>query len=236
MNYSREHVSSTTSTNDVLKENAANLEHFHFLRADYQSKGKGREHRLWQAQEGKNLLFSLLLKDPRLVAYGGKLSLYAAVAIAAVFEEEYGLEGVMIKWPNDIYIYGKKVAGILLEGQLPHYVVIGMGINVNQHSFQGDYRVTPTSLSLECGKSLDIDLLESKIEDTLYDVLEGHPLPLQDCLDYYKKHDFLLGKKGFATALGKEGVVAGVDEEFRLLLDVEGEIHHLLSGEIDFHR
>ena len=234
MEYSKRHVKAISSTNSYLKENADSLSSPLFLRAEYQSAGKGRESRSWVAEEGKNLLFSLLIKEKKIVSYGGFLSLVSSVIIAKELEK-LGIAGISIKWPNDIYVYGKKAVGILLEGRLPDFLVIGMGINVNETSFLGEYRIRPTSLALELGREIDIDELEANIEDSIYEALYMGEIDKAAYLAYYSSHDYLRGKIGIAKALKKEGTIIGVDEEYNLLLQTDEGVIHLSSGEVDIH-
>ena len=234
MGYSKRYYKTISSTNSFLKENADSLPSPLFLRAGYQSQGKGRESRSWVAEEGKNLLFSLLIKEKEIVSLGGFLSLVASVIIAKELEK-LGIAGISIKWPNDIYIRGKKVVGILLEGRLPEFLVIGMGMNVNQTSFVGEYRIPPTSIAMELKKEIDLDSLEEVLEESLYGSLYKGEIKKDSYLSYYKEHDFLKGRKGIAKAIGKEGVIIGVDEDYRLLLQTEKGVLSLVSGEVDIH-
>lgn len=124
------------STNDYLKEKYQEYQSFTIVRADYQTKGKGQFDRKWLSSKGKNLLFSLLLKD---VAFNQithikdwvKSSLFAAFG-------NFGLD-VRFKEPNDFYVDDKKICGILIESKSNEdrfdYVIIGIGINVNQTMF-----------------------------------------------------------------------------------------------------
>ena len=135
---------SIPSTNDFLKENRGLLGDFTIARAAFQSSGKGSHGRGWEAKRGEGLLFSVLLKDKNILALSG-LPLVLG-AIVGSYLESLGF-APSIKWPNDIYLGDKKVCGILCEGQPDEYIVAGIGINVNQASFEGEFRAKPTSLS-----------------------------------------------------------------------------------------
>ena len=218
------HFDSIDSTNAFLKEHFEDLEDHTFVSASHQSKGKGREDRSWIDSAGDNLLFSVLLKRPTSPLGLGPFVLSSAVAVASVLEEE-GILGVSIKWPNDVYVNGKKIAGILLEGRLPEYLAIGIGINVNQTSFPIGLRVCPTSLALEVGHKVDLKAFKAKIyakmESFLNDSQEITPL-----LKFFRCHDHLQGKR--ISVNGKEGICTGVNERFCLLLDGE----EIVSGEV----
>lgn len=126
--------------------------------ADSQTEGRGRLGRTWESPPGVNLYVSLLLRpriDPR---EAPRLTLVAAVALAETVEEASGLSSGL-KWPNDLYLNGKKAAGILAEmsadqDRLRH-VVIGVGLNVNadREDFPKRLRRSATSLKRETGRS-----------------------------------------------------------------------------------
>ena len=237
MKYQELHFPAIDSTNDYVKANHDELDDLALVSADYQSKGKGRNERSWLAKAGENLLFSLLIKSPEALRFGAKLSLAASVIVAKTIES-LGIPDVSLKWPNDVYIRGKKTCGILLEGQLPNFIVIGIGINVNQKEFLGEYRHQPTSLSLELGKDIDIASFKDGLFHNLYEAFSA-PNSLKPYLLYFRKHDFLLGKMVYATLDDGQchGLIRGVDDEFRILFEPEGSgnIYVLSSGEIQFH-
>lgn len=126
--------------------------------AEEQTAGRGRLGRTWFADPNKNLTFSVLLRpkvDPDQISL---FSLYAAVAVAKAVEETTELT-IECKWPNDLLISGRKFAGILLEGAIKQnaidFVVIGIGINVNQETFPNEFASTATSLLLESKRPVD---------------------------------------------------------------------------------
>ena len=151
MKYHYLHFAETDSTNSYLKNSYKLLNNFTFVSTDYQSAGKGRNDRIWFSNPGENLMFSLLIKDENLLKKFSSLSIISAAIIAELIET-LGIIDVSIKWPNDVFIKDKKVCGILLEGQILEYLVIGAGLNVNQKSFPDGLRKPATSLSLELNK------------------------------------------------------------------------------------
>lgn len=214
------------STNTYLKENRSIFEDFTFVRANFQSSGKGREDRKWISPKNENLLFSILIKDKNVIKNFKALSIATATLIAR-FLEILGLENVMVKWPNDVYANGKKICGVLLEGNVKQYIVIGVGLNVNQKQFLGDYKITPTSISNELSKDLDIN----KLSFNLFKFLDKHlhqKLLARNTLRFYKKHDYFLGK--FVETKNGNGFVKGITDEFDLIVDKEV----ISSGEINF--
>jgi BirA family biotin operon repressor/biotin-[acetyl-CoA-carboxylase] ligase len=81
--------------------------------------------------------------------------------------ERFNVKGLSIKWPNDVYVFDKKICGILLEGcstdnQITD-IIIGIGINVNQTEFSGEYNVPPTSMAIELNKKTNLSKLKRKI-------------------------------------------------------------------------
>lgn len=121
--------------------------------ADFQTGGRGQGRNRWQSEAGMNLLFSLILRPVSVQAHR---QFYLSMAVAT------GITGILqrtgipaqVKWPNDILVHGRKIAGILIENTVmgPHLFtsVIGIGLNVNQDGFPPDLPAA-TSLRLETG-------------------------------------------------------------------------------------
>ncbi len=224
--------SSIDSTNAYCKRNAESLGDFCFVWALEQTAGKGREQREWVSPKGENLLFSILIKGQDLLKKKEKLSLFAAMGVASFLRDELALEGVAVKWPNDVYIKGKKAAGILLEGQLPSYLVIGIGLNVNQASFKGQYRVVPTSVFIETGKQVDLASLSEKLFLFLHDFLSKKEEAR--ILEDYPSFDYLKDKRISLFENGSEikGIAQGIDGDFSLLLQTKAGLKSIHSGEV----
>lgn len=156
------------STNTSLKEilsSEGNLPEGTIVRAEVQTKGRGQRGNIWEAEPGKNLTFSVLLK-PTGLSQRSNFLLSEAVAIATVsFLERYaGMKSdIRIKWPNDILADGKKIAGILIENSIGTdggiiYSIVGIGLNVNQTCFSQD---APNAVSLSniTGNTYDLNAL-----------------------------------------------------------------------------
>jgi biotin-[acetyl-CoA-carboxylase] ligase BirA-like protein len=234
MHYTRLHFPEIDSTNNYLKNSYALLDNFTFVSTDYQSKGKGRETRSWISNIGENLMFSLLIKDEKLLQQAPFFSFYMAVEIAK-FLIENKIKHLSIKWPNDIYVKDKKICGILLESQLPNYLVIGVGINVNQKEFPMDLRRPATSMALEKRKYFDLETLKNK----LFDQIIKNFLDLNhNCyLDFVRKHNYLLNKKIKVIIDGQDyiGEVVGIDENLSLQVRSNNLLLHVESGEITIY-
>ena len=124
--------------------------------ADRQMAGKGRRGRSWDSPPGRDIYMSLLLRPDIRPSDAPMLTLVMALSVAEAIRERTGIDA-RIKWPNDIVAGGKKLCGILTEMSAEmdyiNYIVIGVGINVNQPSFPEDIADRATSLMLEAGRS-----------------------------------------------------------------------------------
>lgn len=232
MNYHVIHFDEIDSTNNYLKNSYKLLNDFTFVTADYQSKGKGRNDRVWSSNKGENLMFSFLIKNPVLLRKYGALSLITAIEIAKLLEA-YNFKEVKIKWPNDVFINDKKVCGILLEGQILEYLVVGIGLNVNQKVFPEGLRRPATSLSLETNKEFNIDEIEQKLFSDIVRDLSN--LNEKECLEYFRNHNYLLNKRVKVLVNDQPfiGEVIGIDDNFFLQIKTSDMLLHIDSGEIE---
>lgn len=149
---------SIDSTNNEIKRQAEKeLVPGMLAIAEEQTAGRGRRDRNWVSPPGTGIWMSFPVK-PDLPPYKAPMiTLVTALATAKAIEEETGLEA-LIKWPNDIVVNGHKITGILTEMSAEmtciHYVVIGIGINVNTEEFPEDIRETASSLYIEGGNRI----------------------------------------------------------------------------------
>ena len=156
-----------TSTNETarLQLRKSDLPEGYTIHTDFQIAGKGQSGNRWESQDGKNLLFSIILYpksvDPQDQFY---ISMMISLGIHDFISSH--LEGCKIKWPNDIYINDDKIAGILVEntllGDLIESTIAGIGLNVNQQEFPG-YISNPVSMRLAAGKEFDRQLCLIKL-------------------------------------------------------------------------
>jgi BirA family transcriptional regulator, biotin operon repressor / biotin---[acetyl-CoA-carboxylase] ligase len=204
----RLHLRETTSTNDRARAlAAAGAPHGTLVTAAAQTAGRGRQGRTWAAPPGRALLMSLVLRDPRRL-----LPLAAAVAVA-----EAAGPAARIKWPNDVLLDGRKVAGILAEGRPQEgWAVLGVGLNVavRPGDLPPELRDMAGTLGLEPG---DVEPVLGRLLGAL-----ERTLALDDAalLEAWRKRDALLGRE-IAWAAGR-GRAAGIDAGGRLLVDVDG--------------
>lgn len=229
------HFKTIDSTNTYLKQNYEKFDNFTFVSADFQSQGRGRNNRNWKSEKGENLLFSLLIKDKALINNYACLSILSAFSII----KELNIDDLSIKWPNDIYYKDNKLCGILLEAVSKEEIeclVIGVGLNVNQDNFMGDYKKTPTSLLQITNQRYDISLLK----DNIYKRLVNDFMILKQGYDFYKdiiKYDYLKDKEVYAEINNelKKIKVVGIDKDYSLKVLDDNLLINLSSGEISFH-
>ncbi|NLG81100.1 MAG: biotin--[acetyl-CoA-carboxylase] ligase [Bacilli bacterium] len=149
------------STNDYLKQHYQQLPNFTIVKANYQTNGHGQFGRIWESQYGENLLFSLLIKKD----FPFLLKDINPIIVGSIFNvlDEFGIDG-RYKYPNDIYVGNKKIAGILIETKFDNqeleYMVIGIGLNVNQESFIFEEAI---SLRNILNKDLDINYVFQRL-------------------------------------------------------------------------
>src|ERR1043166_6347211 len=139
-------VEETESTNDLVWKAVERGEREGFVVfAERQTRGRGQYGRRWESAPYLGLWFSVLLRPALTMAESPKLTVQLAEAVAATIADETGCAPT-IKWPNDIYLSGRKVAGVLVEGRIApdgsYVAVAGIGINVNQtiDDFPGEVR------------------------------------------------------------------------------------------------
>ncbi len=229
------HFEIIDSTNTYLKRNYKDLDNFTFVSADFQSAGRGRNNRNWKSEKGENLLFSLLIKDESLIKEFKSLSIISALSVI----EAIDLPELSIKWPNDVYYKDNKLAGILLEGVSTDKIeclIIGIGINVNQKEFIGDYKREPTSLCKILNKDINIETLKEKV----YKQIESNFKLVKNNYDFYKKIvklDYLKNKEVYAEINNelRNIKVLGINKDYSLKVKKDNDILNLQSGEITFH-
>jgi BirA family transcriptional regulator, biotin operon repressor / biotin---[acetyl-CoA-carboxylase] ligase len=145
------------STNDqALRLAAQGAEHGTVVVAEEQTQGRGRLQRLWVSPAGCGIYLSMIFRTPFPVQEAPQPAMLVGLTLVKVLHEEYGLEAA-IKWPNDVLLHGKKLAGILADMQsdqdYTRFLVVGIGINANyrEHDFAEPFRYPATALALELG-------------------------------------------------------------------------------------
>lgn len=189
--------------------------------ASEQSAGRGRQGRRWSAPAGRALLCSVVIRDPSRL-----LPLACGVAVAEVVGDD-----ARVKWPNDVLVNGRKVAGILVEARPQEgWAVAGIGINValRQADFPPELADTATTLGLEP------DAIEPAVERLLDALSRWTAAASDDVLDAFRARDALLG--GDVRWAEGDGRGAGIDCDGRLLVDTGSGRVALDAGEVHLLR
>jgi BirA family biotin operon repressor/biotin-[acetyl-CoA-carboxylase] ligase len=227
----------TGSTNDdALLAARSGAPHGSVFVADEQTAGRGRRGHSWLAAPGADLLFSVLLRPKLELPQTSALTLAIGLALRDAVSPRIA-ESANIKWPNDLLVNGKKLAGVLVESQLQgdrlQAVVVGIGLNVGSREFPPEIAARATSLALLGAARLEREPL-------LYDILQA----ISARLDTYQRTGVtgILSELNTADALRDKrlrvgdhvGIGRGLDEQGRLLLeDDNGAVHAILSGTVE---
>ena len=190
--------------------------------ATEQSAGRGRQGRTWSAPPRKALLMSAIVRD-----------LTRRDAVAEACDEVAGTS-CGIKWPNDIWIEGRKLSGILLEGRPQEgWAVIGIGVNVGtlREEFPEELRATATSLAIESGADAGV---EAVLESVLLALERRLADPAEQILSAWRERDVLRGNG--VRWNGGQGTAAGVDRDGSLLVDSDAGRVTLDAGEVHLLR
>ena len=227
------------STNTRLKARAASTPTGSALLAEEQSGGRGTHGRSFQSPKGDGLYLSVLIRPHVGVADLLTLTGWVAVAAREAVERASGAP-VDIKWLNDLYLNGKKLCGILTEFALlaesgePDYVVIGMGVNMNQtaETFRAQgLEDIATSLALE-GYPVEQNHLAVCLLEALDKLDREFPEKRADYLERYRAHCITLGRRVSFDGEGtlRTGTVAGVNDDFALLVAGDDGKRHIVSS------
>jgi BirA family biotin operon repressor/biotin-[acetyl-CoA-carboxylase] ligase len=209
--------------------------------ADYQAAGRGRRGRAWDAPAGTSLLTSILVRPRVTPERWGGYSLVSALAVADALARVAGL-GARLKWPNDVLVGGRKIAGILLESRMPAaggpgtagaagVIAVGIGVNLGQRAFPAGLAARATSVVLETGKMVERDaalaaLLEAfddwrvQLERDGLAPVRARWLALADTI----------GRR--VSVDGVTGVAVDLDVDGALVLEDGGRRHRVVAGEL----
>ena len=212
----RVHLRETTSTNERARElAAAGAPHGTLVTTGLQTAGRGRQGRTWTAPAGRALLMSLVLR-----AFDGLTPLRAGLAVADLAGPD-----ARVKWPNDVLVGGRKVAGILVEARPQEgWAVLGIGVNV---------ALSAAELPVETAGTLG--RAPRELEATLAELLAGLEerltQPADDVFAALRERDALLDRP--VAWAGGEGVAAGIDDAGALLVRrAGGDVIALDAGEV----
>lgn len=234
------HLHDCVSTNDyakkLLKEDS--LKNGQVVITDYQSKGRGRSGKYWESERGSNLLLSLVLKPDTLrIDNQYFLNLVFSLGILKTLREMTGKSDFKVKWPNDVYYGDSKIAGILIEnflsGNRIEEAIVGVGLNVNQHSFH-----SPQATSMFQILRMPFRLNEVFQELMKYLEIEYNKLIDNDLESIRSEYNALLYWKDewrkFKTDSIWEGRITGTDPYGRLVVQRDGRENHFVINAIEF--
>jgi BirA family transcriptional regulator, biotin operon repressor / biotin---[acetyl-CoA-carboxylase] ligase len=200
--------------------------------ADSQAAGRGRRGRAWLDEPGGSLLVSVLLRPALPPAQLPMLSLAAGLAVADALDEATGV-AARLKWPNDVLVDGRKIAGILLESRLgtTPLVVLGIGVNLAQRTFPPILQERATSVVRETGRIVEREAVLA----ALLRALDRH----RDALEHGKLAQVLDGWRARSATLGRtvsvdgvQGIAVDVDDDGALLVDDGTRRRRVVAGEI----
>ena len=229
------------STNNRAKElGEKDGTHGTLLVADRQVAGKGRRGRVWESPKGISIYMTILLRPQLIPTKAPMLTLVMAQSVAEGIRDVTGME-VGIKWPNDIVMNKKKVCGILTEMSTEidyiNYVVIGVGINVNQKSFDEELKDKATSLMIETGTPVKRSALIAAVMkhfEKNYTVF----MERGDLSGLQESYNQMLVNRGKEVRILEPGheynaIASGINETGELIVHTpDGEEKHIFAGEV----
>jgi BirA family biotin operon repressor/biotin-[acetyl-CoA-carboxylase] ligase len=231
-------LAETSSTNDVVRKQARKGGASGFLvAASRQTAGRGRLGRVWESPPNRGLYVSILLRPALSMAEAGKLTILSSLATVDAVETVTGLRP-RIKWPNDLVLHERKVAGLLIEtepkgGRLA-FAVVGIGLNVRQEAgdFSPEVRSLATSLYLATGQLYRrADLLVALLHGMEKRLMQ----PFDEAREDWSASSLTLGQRvTLTTARGrKHGQAMGLDDSGALLLrGASGEVETITAGDM----
>ena len=226
----------STNTQAKLAAESGKYESAVFI-AGEQTAGRGRLGRNFISESGKGLYLSILISGSFAPDFAVSLTTYMAVVASRAIEKLTDTEP-KIKWVNDIYLGGKKAAGILTEGKAKcegtlAYAVVGIGINLLKQEFPEDVKAIATTIEDECGKAVDVNELASLIVKEFFGNL--HLVGTTELADEYRAHSFLIGERVnvIKPTTTYEASVRGITDKCELILELpDGEVEILSTGEV----
>ena len=217
-----ERYDTVTSTNDVARELAASdAGEGTVVVAAEQTKGRGSRGRAWLSPPGANLLVSVVLRPRVSPERLGELGFVAAVAVAGTLRDCCSLDA-RIKWPNDVRVAGKKIAGIIVEAA-KGAAILGLGVNVNWTDLPEEIRETATSVALELGRSVELEtVLKALLADL--DIAYGvyRARGFSRTLDAWRELEATTGTEVTVASNGESvrGRAVDVDEHGSLIVEL----------------
>ncbi len=207
-----------SSTNDEAHAQAKlGAPHGTLIGADFQSAGRGRTGKRWSCEPGDGLMCSIILRPEWELRYWGWIALTAGLALAELLERDCLTP--QLKYPNDVLVNGKKIAGILTEAT-SDYVIVGIGMNLNMQTVpEVTSSIPPTSFYLETDCQMDASAYARTIQRSLVDLLASpSPLLLRREIERrlaWLHHSVTLQDRGTT----RQGQLMGLGTDGQLLLE-----------------
>lgn len=199
--------------------------------AEAQTKGKGRQGKSFYSPAASGIYFSLIVHPEGGLSDVVAITSATAVAVAETIEEMTGLDP-KIKWVNDIYVKGRKVCGILVQSIIKSGRIkglcIGIGVNISTAEFPDDIASRAGSLGVEIDREIFVARIAKKLIDFSKNVGD------KSYLGYYRKKSYVIGKeiKFYENNVEHFAKAIGIDDNANLIVNENGEIKKLSSGEI----
>lgn len=241
MKFNIQHINQCDSTNAYLQRLVAETDapEGTVVSTSFQTNGRGQLSNVWEAEDGKNILCSILLR-PTSLPIKSQFLISQAISVAIVDVLNSYLDGFFIKWPNDIYYKEDKIAGILIENTLSSAgistCIIGLGLNVNQQTFRSD-APNPISLFNIIGRETSVpELLQSILErfNKVYELAYTNVALLRE--NYFNNLLFSGKMRMYSDESGEFiGKIVDVENDGHLIIeDMEGNKRRYAFKEVTF--
>lgn len=240
----RYHFETIDSTNKKAKELAAEgTVHGTLVTADAQEAGVGRRGRSWSSEKDAGIYMSVVLRPEIETDKASMLTLIAALAVQKAIQKVCGEKAEtlpMIKWPNDVVLNKKKICGILtemsLKGTAIDYVIVGIGINVNNKAFPEEIAQTASSLSGECGEDIEREMLITEVWKQ-FSVYYEQFITVKDLSFLKEEYERALVNKEekvkVLDPLGEYvGIAKGITNTGELIVNTEEDTRLVSGGEV----
>ncbi len=233
---------SVDSTNEVAKELATRfIPEGSIVISEMQLSGKGRRGRVWYSPPYRGLWFSVIIYPSVFPQELGKITIAAGLSVMRAIRK-LGVDGVWLKWPNDVMVGDKKLSGVLVEAGIEYdivnYVVVGIGVNVNhgRDEIPQELLNIMTSMRLSCGKEFLRAIVLSEILKNFRELyLLVRSKRFHVIREMWEKESGFVGKR-VEVLSGNEkvsGIVEGLSDEGGLLIkDDNGLIREIWMGEV----
>jgi BirA family transcriptional regulator, biotin operon repressor / biotin---[acetyl-CoA-carboxylase] ligase len=222
------------STNDKARELAIQGYSNIAVSCKKQTSGRGRFDRIWESEEG-GIYLTFLLKDKDL-AKSKFLTFSAALSVIQLLSKEK-IKGV-VKWPNDIFVEGKKISGILTEtfGTQDHFILVGIGLNVNQEIFSGKTNEIATSMRIVSGKMFNIsNIIKILIDEFEIQYSVYNKGDFSTIINAWEKNSNLMGRLIKVSTISGEfiGEAIDINKDCNLVLRTKsGKLKTIIEGDI----